>query len=97
MGRERGCIDDPGCISGYTYRGGAKGAYVGFIRLIVGLLEGILGSSSARALLFFLLVLSPVRHIIQVERVLLFRLEGSVRKEEIGSVWAHLEQHFEAI
>jgi hypothetical protein len=95
--RGRGHIEDSRRISVRMYRGGVEGASVGFVRLIVGLLEGTLGSSSARALLFFFLALSPVRHLIQVERVLLFGLEGSVRKEERGSVWAHLEQHFEAI
>jgi hypothetical protein len=34
---------------------------------------------------------------IQVEKVWLCGSEGSLRKEERGSVWAHLEQHFEAM
>ena len=86
-GRGRGRIDDSRRILGRTYRGGVKGASVGFVQLIIGLLEEILGSRSARAFLFFfLLTLSLARHLIQLKRDLLSRLEGSVRKKERGSV-----------
>ena len=61
--------------------------FVDLVQLVVGLLEGILGLRSVRDFLFFFfLVLSLSRHLIYVERDLLPRLEGSVRKEERGSV-----------
>jgi hypothetical protein len=69
--------------------------------VVPGLLEVMLGSIDRRAFLLFLLVAFRarclVRQSIHNNRLLLFGLEGSWRKEERGSVWAHLEQHFEAI
>ena len=72
--------------------------FVDLVQLVAGLLEGILGSRSTRDFLFFFfLVLSLSWHLIHVKRDLLPRLEGSVRKEERGSVLAQVEQHLEAI
>ena len=61
--------------------------FVDLVQLVAGLLEGILGLRSTRDFLFFFfLVLSLSQHLIHVTRDLLPRLEGSVRKEERGSV-----------
>ena len=38
-----------------------------------------------------------MRQVVQVPRLLLCGFEGSLRKEDRGNVWAHLEQHLEAM
>jgi hypothetical protein len=73
-----------------------RGASAGLVRVIAGLLERTLGSSNSRAFLFFLFAQSTARHGIQVQKGLVFGLEGPVRKEEGGSIWVHLEQRFHA-
>jgi hypothetical protein len=69
--------------------------------VVPGLLEVMLRSIDQRAFFLFLLVAFKTRYLVQQSiynnRLLLFGLKGSWKREEKGSVWAHLEQHFEAI
>jgi len=94
-GEGRGRIEDSGRVSGCIWRG-IKGAFVGFVQPILGLLEGILGSSGSRAFLFFFSH-RRARQLIQVVRVLLFGSQGSARKEGSRSFWIQWAQYFEAI
>jgi hypothetical protein len=91
-----------GIVASRRDSSGAEGGIEGFGRVgaFVGrgtrLLACILGSNGCKALLFLDLAVLA-RHVSQVARTLLPRLEASLRNKESGRFWRHDEQYLESI
>jgi hypothetical protein len=79
--------------------GGLRGPIKGFGRVgRTRLLDCILGSNGCKAFLLVVLDLAVLaRHVSQVARTLLARLEASLRNTESGSLLMQAEQYLESI